>query len=956
MNPRIAQLLSELGVLPQAGGNPLLDANPLLQPQPQQVTQPAVQPQPVAAPIMRAPDLSVAPSLYTWQAPQRTIRPDQVTATATGGVGASAGTPASSAPASLLASESGGNYAADNNIGYVGRYQFGEARLADAARALGLGTISPERFKADPALQNQVEQWHFADINNRIDNDGAASYIGATVAGVPITRDGLVAMAHLGGTAGMERFLKTGGAYDPQDAFGTSLSDYAKSHAGNTTTPSTQEAQMAPKKADMAAFLANAFGLSGGAGNDSVAGGGGTDALSGPLAINPTNDLRNGVAEVGNSLGGFLAELLGIKPANVGDEVPGRPNGIRVTGTATGGGGAGASGAGTFTTPANTMQVTGSATGGAGAGASGAGTFTAPARAVSATGEATGNVGAGLTADALAPLFSALGIATPGYAYQAGAGASGAGSLTVGNQTPPVPATSPTPTAPTTQIAATGTASAGTATAKPAPVNDADLAALMPDSSPEARAAAKKALTWQMIGVGLGQMSHGDRVDLSSVINSHMERQQVAQQRIAEIAMERQRRVEVAQQHGWSQEAAAAEAASRREQFDYETQARTAAEKAKLDLITASAAQTQRATADQLTAIGNVEGARAVMAADPVAGSSIGQQLLATSLTQNATNEAAIANDARDAVTAQQKATAKIAADQAANRTAAAEMSKMYADLSASPGATPEDLARYAKGQTALASIASGASNATVDDVLTAAGLKSSGTTINNNTTPENKERASYTGRRLDDYDAAKAKARPVLAATAGVMSQIRNGTLETGMLEEAVKLPLRQFTADLGLGENPTGAEQLVALTNQVAPTFHVMGSGSSSDIDLAGFIKASPSLGKSEETNLLMLSALENKAKQDVAKAHAAEKWASDHDFDIIGFDADWTEKQKRGEAPSDVYMADIADKSSSTAIVTAYKNGYIKDGDPVIVTENGVDTILSMDSDLRALLSAK
>ena len=147
------------------------------------------------------------------------------------------------APDSLLSTESGGNFGAKNNAigsggrpGHFGRVQFGLDRLDDARRAGAIpADMTPEQFLNDENAQLQAEAWHFGDIQTRIDQEGLDQAIGQTVGDTPITRDGLVAMAHLGGFEGMKRFLETGGTYDPADANGTKLSDYARTHAGNTT-------------------------------------------------------------------------------------------------------------------------------------------------------------------------------------------------------------------------------------------------------------------------------------------------------------------------------------------------------------------------------------------------------------------------------------------------------------------------------------------------------------------------------------------------------------------------------------------------------------------------------------------------------------------------------------------------------------------------------------------------
>jgi hypothetical protein len=138
------------------------------------------------------------------------------------------------APSGLFSSESGGRFTAQNNAtgaggmkGHFGRVQFGQARLQEAAAAGAIpqGT-TPQQFMASPDLQRAAERWHFADIDNRIKASGIDQKFGQTINGVPITRDGLVAVAHLGGIRGMQRFVETGGRYNPRDANGTSLMDY----------------------------------------------------------------------------------------------------------------------------------------------------------------------------------------------------------------------------------------------------------------------------------------------------------------------------------------------------------------------------------------------------------------------------------------------------------------------------------------------------------------------------------------------------------------------------------------------------------------------------------------------------------------------------------------------------------------------------------------------------------
>ena len=70
----------------------------------------------------------------------------------------------------------------------------------------------------DTALQDQVAAWHIADLDKAIDalGDEAADY----------DRDGLRAVAHLGGKSGMKRFVQSKGDYNTADDLGTSLRSY----------------------------------------------------------------------------------------------------------------------------------------------------------------------------------------------------------------------------------------------------------------------------------------------------------------------------------------------------------------------------------------------------------------------------------------------------------------------------------------------------------------------------------------------------------------------------------------------------------------------------------------------------------------------------------------------------------------------------------------------------------
>jgi len=138
------------------------------------------------------------------------------------------------APPGLVNSESGGRWDAigpKTKYGRpIGRLQFIPPRLQDARKGLGLD-FSDEQFKSDPDLQKKVEQWHFQDLRKGIEDRGLTQYIGQTIGGTPITMDGMLAAAHLGGIGGLTSFLKSGGKANPSDVLGTSLADYMKRHS-----------------------------------------------------------------------------------------------------------------------------------------------------------------------------------------------------------------------------------------------------------------------------------------------------------------------------------------------------------------------------------------------------------------------------------------------------------------------------------------------------------------------------------------------------------------------------------------------------------------------------------------------------------------------------------------------------------------------------------------------------
>lgn len=133
---------------------------------------------------------------------------------------------------SLTGTESGGNAGAfrTNTDGrsFGGLIQMGQARIDEWAAATGNASMTPAEFSALPAgEQKAASLWHIKDLIAQAEATGA---IGSTINGVTVTLSGLVAVAHLGGGAGMRKFVESGGEYNPEDELGTSLTDYLSTH------------------------------------------------------------------------------------------------------------------------------------------------------------------------------------------------------------------------------------------------------------------------------------------------------------------------------------------------------------------------------------------------------------------------------------------------------------------------------------------------------------------------------------------------------------------------------------------------------------------------------------------------------------------------------------------------------------------------------------------------------
>lgn len=157
----------------------------------------------------------------------------------------------------LIRQESGNDPAVVNRFGYAGLYQFGAPRLQtlgvyraganenletwsrtgrdEAGKWTGTFNIpghpevrTLEDFRRNPAAQRTVRELDVRRMDEDAAKTGLERFIGQTVGGVPITREGLRNMMHLGGVGGARRFLESDGRDNVPDRNGMTVGDYAR--------------------------------------------------------------------------------------------------------------------------------------------------------------------------------------------------------------------------------------------------------------------------------------------------------------------------------------------------------------------------------------------------------------------------------------------------------------------------------------------------------------------------------------------------------------------------------------------------------------------------------------------------------------------------------------------------------------------------------------------------------
>jgi hypothetical protein len=147
----------------------------------------------------------------------------------------------------LARRESSLNAQAQNRYGYVGLFQMGEAALIDAGfyRPDGTGNndwrgswtgaggiTSLREFKDHPEAQVAAVTAYHQRLWTTIQRLGLDRYLGQSIAGVEMTRSGMIAAAHLVGLGNLAAFLRSDGTTVPRDGNGTTLTEYAARFGG----------------------------------------------------------------------------------------------------------------------------------------------------------------------------------------------------------------------------------------------------------------------------------------------------------------------------------------------------------------------------------------------------------------------------------------------------------------------------------------------------------------------------------------------------------------------------------------------------------------------------------------------------------------------------------------------------------------------------------------------------
>ncbi len=125
----------------------------------------------------------------------------------------------------LAFKESQGKFNVVNKFGYLGKYQFGKKTLRR------FKIYDTQSFLKNPSLQDKAFE-ALCKVNKWILRKEIKRFVGKRIKGITITESGILAASHLAGAGNVKKYLRSYGAYDVKDGFGTSIGVYLKKFAG----------------------------------------------------------------------------------------------------------------------------------------------------------------------------------------------------------------------------------------------------------------------------------------------------------------------------------------------------------------------------------------------------------------------------------------------------------------------------------------------------------------------------------------------------------------------------------------------------------------------------------------------------------------------------------------------------------------------------------------------------
>ena len=125
--------------------------------------------------------------------------------------------------------ESRGDYNCVNSLGYLGKYQFGRTTLER------FNIYNTRGFLKDAELQEDVFI-ALCSVNKWILRKDIKHKVGKKINGILITESGILAASHLAGAGNVKKYLRSNGATNFKDAYGSNIEHYLKKFADYNTS------------------------------------------------------------------------------------------------------------------------------------------------------------------------------------------------------------------------------------------------------------------------------------------------------------------------------------------------------------------------------------------------------------------------------------------------------------------------------------------------------------------------------------------------------------------------------------------------------------------------------------------------------------------------------------------------------------------------------------------------